>query len=135
MGHLLPTDSQFEAFLQSRGTGESVALCHLLKFREQADYSNDPSAEPCSGREAYRRYLGQATRYIESRGGTVLYYGSVDSLLIGPESDVWDEVLLVQFPSVEAVIEMMESDHYQAISHHRMAGLEDTRLLTLSLNR
>jgi len=131
MDYVLPEDSQFEEFLQSGGTGEPVVLCHLLKFRERANYSNHPSAEPCSGRDAYNRYLNQATKYIELHGGVVLYRGKVASVLIGPESESWDEVLLVQFPSVETVTEMMGSDYYQAIGHHRLAGLKDTRLLTL----
>jgi uncharacterized protein (DUF1330 family) len=132
MNYVVPEEKQFEAFLRSGGDGEPVALCHLLKFRENADYTNHPSEEPCSGKVAYHRYLDQAVAYIEAHGGSVVFNGDVRGLLIGPESESWDEVLLVQFPNVETVTEMMSSQRYQDIGHHRLAGLADTRLLTAS---
>ena len=132
MNYVVPEEKQFESFLGSGGTGEPVALCHLLKFREVADYSDHPSEKPCSGKVAYHRYLDQAIEYIEAHGGTVVFNGDVNGLLIGPEAESWDEVLLVQFPTVETVTDMMSSQKYQDIGHHRLAGLEDTRLFTVA---
>lgn len=132
MNHVIPEEKQFEAFVNSGGDGRPVALCHLLKFREQADYGNDPSDEPCSGKMAYHRYLDRAIPYIEAHGGRVIFTGEISGLLIGPEVESWDEVLLVQFPSVETVTDMMSSQAYQDIGRHRLAGLQDTRLFTVS---
>ena len=132
MNYLVPEEKQFEAFLNSGGDGKPIALCHLLKFREEADYSGHPSEEPCSGQVAYHRYLDQAIQYIEAHGGSVLLTGDVRGLLVGPEAEWWNEVLVVQFPTVETVVDMMSSQEYQDISHHRLAGLEDTRLLAVS---
>ncbi len=132
MNYVVPEKKQFEAFLGSGGTGEPIALCHLLRFRAEADYTDHPSEKPCSGKEAYHRYLDQAIEYIEEHGGSVIFNGDVKGLLIGPEADVWDEVLVVQFPTVETVTDMMTSQKYQDIGHHRLAGLQDTRLFTVS---
>ena len=132
MNYVVPEEKQFDAFVGSGGTGESITLCHLLRFRDAADYAEHPSEKPCSGKEAYHRYLDEAVEYIKAHGGSVVFNGDVRGLLIGPEADVWDEVLLVQFPSVETVTEMMTSQRYQDIGHHRLAGLADTRLFIVS---
>ena len=132
MNYLVPEEKQIEAFLGSGGDGMPVVLCHLLKFREQADYTDLPSEAPCSGKEAYHRYLDQAVEYIEAHGGRVIFNGDVNGLLIGPETESWDEVLLVRFPTVETVTEMMSSRKYQDIGRHRLAGLENTRLFTVT---
>ena len=130
MNYIVPEDEQFEAFLSSGGDNKPVLLCHLLRFRDEAAYE-DQDDNPCSGREAYHRYLERAVVYIEEHNGSVIFNGPVSSLLIGPTDEHWDEVLLVRFPNVETVTTMMGTDLYQSIGHHRLAGLEDTRLLIL----
>lgn len=132
MTYVVPEEKQFESFLKLAGDGKPVELCHLLKFKANADYSDHPDEIPCSGKEAYHRYLDQAIEYIEEHGGQMIYNGDIRGLLIGPGSENWDEVLLVTFPNVETVTEMMSSQKYQDIGHHRLAGLKDTRLFTLS---
>lgn len=132
MKYVVPEEKQFAALLSSGGDGRPVALCHLLKFREQADYSDHPTETPCSGKDAYHRYLDQAIEYIEAHGGSVIFNGDVEGLFIGPDAESWDEVLLVRFPDVATVADMMSSQAYRNIGHHRLAGLEDTRVLTVS---
>ena len=132
MSYLVPEEQQLESFLKLAGDSKPIELCHLLKFKAVADYSDHPDEIPCSGKEAYHRYLDQAIEYIREHSGKLLYNGDISGLLIGPSTESWDEVLLVSFPNIETVTEMMTSQKYQDIGHHRLAGLEDTRLFTLT---
>ena len=49
--------------------------------------------------------------------------------VIAPDTEEWDETVLVQYPSREAFLGMIESEAYLAISPHRTAALLDSRLI------
>ena len=45
-----------------------IVMINLLRYRERAAYPEGSGAEPCSGRDAYRRYgrcrLGSSRRWV-----------------------------------------------------------------------
>jgi uncharacterized protein (DUF1330 family) len=47
----------------------------------------------------------------------------VTGLLIGEVEELWDMVALAEYPSLAAMQAMIASPEYQAIEHHRKAGL------------
>ena len=49
-------------------------------------------------------------------------------MLIAPEGECWDQVLLVRYPGFEDFVSMIKSEEYRAISGHRTAALHDSRL-------
>jgi uncharacterized protein (DUF1330 family) len=104
-------------------------MINLLRYRERAAYPEGFEAEPCSGREAYLRYGAEAARRIASVGGRMLWMGSVRATVIAPESEEWDDAVLVEYPSRKAFFEMVSQPEYQAVAPHRTAALEDSRLI------
>ena len=66
---------------------------------------------------------------VEARGGKVLWMGRADQILIGDESQGWDSVALVQYPSRKAFIEMVSTPEYEQAHEHRESGLERTVLI------
>lgn len=62
-------------------------------------------------------------------GGQVLWMGKARTTFIGPTDEAWDEVVLAWYPSRSAFLRMVRSPAYQAIVHHRTAGLGDSRLI------
>jgi hypothetical protein len=48
---------------------------------------------------------------------------------MGAATEQWDDVLRVEYPNTKAFIDMIESSTYQAILYHRVAALEDSRLV------
>jgi len=60
-----------------------------------------------------------------------LFLGKAAAPVIGPVEERWDEVLLVEYPSLKAFIEMVNSDAYQLIVYHRTAALKDSRLIPI----
>ena len=59
-------------------------------------------------------------------GGRLIYRGAYRMPVIGDED--WDDILLVEYPSIAAFFEMQRDKDYQAIVHHRTEGLSDSRL-------
>lgn len=52
-----PTQADFERIVTLIPEETPVTSLNLIKFREQAVYPEDKDFEPCTGREAYQRYL------------------------------------------------------------------------------
>lgn len=106
-----------------------VLMLNLLRYREQANYEADSGEAPCSGREAYERYGARVLGLIERVGGKPCLSASSLATVIAPDSEQWDDMIIVRYPSVAAFKSMIFSEDYQAISFHRDAGLADSRLV------
>ena len=107
-------------------------MLNMLRFRSVADYSRSEALDPgkaISGREAYKIYMAATAPILEKMGGQVLYFGSSQQFLIGPEDEQWDAVLLVRYPSAETFIAFSQNEVYLKTAGHRFAALEDSRLL------
>lgn len=116
------------AFLQAP-VETPIVMINLLKYRERAEYPPGFDAEPCSGREAYGRYGAVAMEKLAVVGARIAWAGGVDGCVIAPSDESWDDVALVEYPSREAMLEMISMPDYQAATVHRTAGLENTRLI------
>ena len=114
---ITPNPDQFLAFAQHERDGEVVML-NLLKFKE------------AGGVDSYGRYGDAAVRMIEERGGSVVWMGRAEQVLIGDtDTDGWDAVALVSYPSRKVFIEMVTTPEYQSAHEHREEGLERTVLI------
>jgi uncharacterized protein (DUF1330 family) len=96
-----------------------VVMLNLLKFK--------PGQE-----ESYLRYGDAAQDMIEERGGRLLWSGRAEQVLIGDPAADWDAVLLVEYPSRQAFIEMVSSPAYLEAHADREAGLDRTIVLACS---
>ncbi|MGH9025161.1 MAG: DUF1330 domain-containing protein [Acidimicrobiia bacterium] len=119
---ITPNRAQFEALASAPDEGPVVML-NLLKFKTQAEDGDG------TGADAYGRYGDAAVRMVEERGGTVLWAGRADQILIGDPDEDWDQVALVEYPSRAAFIEMVSSPKYLEAHEHRESGLERTVLV------
>jgi hypothetical protein len=105
MSAIRPNREQFAELAASTDTGPVVML-NLLKFKAKA------TGEAGSGSDAYQRYG--------------------DQMLIGDPAQDWDSVVLVEYPSRKAFIEMVTAPKYEEAHEHREAGLERTVLVAMS---
>ena len=53
-------------------------------------------------------------------------------MLIGPETENWDECFIAQYPSVAAFVEMVRDPVYREAVKHRQAAVADSRLVKLA---
>ncbi len=109
-----------------------IVMLNLLKFKEKADYTKLKNIDPgneISGEEAYQLYMESTLPQLEKAGSRLVYYGSGKDFLIGPDSEKWDAVLLVEHQSVVKFMEFAQNKDYLRNAGHRTAALEDSRLL------
>jgi uncharacterized protein (DUF1330 family) len=124
---LQPTGDQMRAFRDS-STGNKIYMLNLLKFREKADYEDGRETE-LTGKQAYGKYGKLVKDIVEGLGGKIVFGGVPRNLLIGQVDDLWDQMLLVEYPNMEAMGKMMMMPEYQAAHVHRHAGLEGQLLI------
>jgi uncharacterized protein (DUF1330 family) len=120
---LTPTSEQLQRLMEAPDTGPVVML-NLLRYADQA---NDGSGR--TGRDAYMDYGALVTPMVEARGGSFLVFAAADETVIGPADEEWDDMVLVQYPSRAAFIDMITNTEYLAAHVHREAGLADSRLV------
>jgi uncharacterized protein (DUF1330 family) len=118
---LHPAPQQAMAFFGA-DDGQPICMVNLLKFKDKAAYA-DGSEPDLSGAEAYARYAAGVAGCIAAVGGKLRFGGAVTGLLIGEIEEPWDMVAIAEYPSRKAMMAMVQSPEYQAISKHREAGL------------
>jgi uncharacterized protein (DUF1330 family) len=106
---LLPTPEQMQAFLRLPDSGP-IVMVNLLKFK------------PNGGEAEYAKYAAAVEPILKKLGAKILFAGKAQFCLIGHAD--WDMVALVQYPRKKVLFEMAMSPEYQAIHHHREAGLQ-----------
>lgn len=130
--YLEATPEAGKAFYQRYHQKGPVTMLNLLRFRKEADYTDLEQLKPAgkiSGEEAYELYMKHTFPLLKEVGSRVIYYGKSKDFLIGPSEEKWDAILLVEHKSVEKFISFSQNLEYLKTAGHRMAGLEDSRLL------
>ena len=108
-----PDPSELAAFAQ-RGADGPVVMLNLLKFH------------PDGGAERYGEYGVAVAPLLERVGGRPIWAGNPAEGLINGED--WDLMILVEYPTRQALLDMIGSPEYQAIAHLRDEALERSRL-------
>jgi uncharacterized protein (DUF1330 family) len=102
------------AFAERREEPSPVAMLNLLAF--EAD----------GGRERYEEYGTAVAPIFEQAGGRILYAGRPAPAMIGDQS--WDMVIIAEYPTRQAFLDMVTSPEYQEITHLRTEGLARAEL-------
>lgn len=120
MGGLEPTAEQFAA-LAARPADAPVVMVNLLKFK------------PEGGLESYLHYGREVAPHLERVGATLRYAGGAPSVVIGDgERPWWDVILIVEYPTPQAFIDMVRTQEYAKVHEHRAAGLDRGDLIATS---
>lgn len=116
-----PSEEQIKGFFEPGSEGP-IYMLNLLKFKDKAEYE-DGSETDLTGAQAYARYGAEVSKILIKLGGGGMFNAKVERLMLGEVEDLWDMVAIAMYPSRQAMIDMMQSEEYQAIHHHRDAGL------------
>ena len=115
-------------------SSKPLYMLNLWKFRETAFYPPEYSAvagEPCTGKEAMDRYR-ETIMAVVPPGAMVWFNSTTVTHVVAPEGEHWDAAVIVKYDSLEGFIKMVEcKDYKDNIEPHRLAGLEDFRLIML----
>jgi uncharacterized protein (DUF1330 family) len=117
---LEPTAEQF-AVLAARPADAPVVMVNLLKFK------------PEGGVESYLQYGQEVVPHLERVGARLRYAGGAPSVVIGDgERPWWDVILIVEYPTPQAFIDMVTTREYAKVHEHRAAGLDRGDLIATS---
>ena len=127
-GYIDPTKETFGLFRENDRPGP-IQMLNLVRFRDYAEYPADHSGrQETTGADAYAAY-GQESGPVFSRlGGRIVWRGNFELMLIGPESENWDQCFIAEYPSVSAFVEMVRDPVYREAVKHRQAAVADSRL-------
>ena len=118
---LEPTPEQIAA-LAARPADEPVVMINLLQFRADG------------GRHSYIRYAQEVAPHLQRVGGTVRYAGVSPTVVIGEgENPWWDAIIVVEYPSPPAFLDMVSNEDYLKVHEHRAAGLDRGDLIATSI--
>lgn len=119
MAKLTPTVEEIEALRKTIPPGP-VVIVNLLKFK------------PEGGREAYVRYLQEASR-ASYPGVEIVYAGNAVRDVGGGED--WDYVIIARYPDFDKFAAAVTAKEYQVDADaHRPAALEKTIMMVTQPN-
>jgi uncharacterized protein (DUF1330 family) len=111
-----PAREALAAFTKRAADGP-VYMLNLLEFL------------PDGGAERYGEYGEAVAPLLERVGGRAIFAGRPAESLIGAGS--WDLMVLVEYPTRQAFLDMVSSPEYQEIAHLRSESLVRSELRAL----
>lgn len=126
-GFIDPTKETFARFREN-DRGGPIHMLNLVRFRQRANY---PDGRDLSGADAYAAYGRESGPVFKRLGGEIVWRGNFELMLIGPDTEQWDECFIAQYPSVAAFVEMVRDPVYREAVKHRQAAVADSRLVRL----
>src|SRR5258708_17948644 len=118
-GYVDPTKDAFAAF-RADDRSSPIHMLNLVKLRPRAAY---PDGREGTGAEAYAAYGRDSEPVFSRLGGSIVWRGQFEQMLIGPIEERWDLCFIAQYPSVAAFVAMIRDPVYrEAVKHRQAAG-------------
>lgn len=115
------TAEQFAA-LAARAADAPVVMVNLLQFKKPG------------GIEHYLQYGQDVAPHLERVGAHVVYGGVAPAVIIGDcEQPWWDAILIVEYPTPAAFLDMVTTNEYAKVHEHRAAALDRGDLIATSM--
>jgi uncharacterized protein (DUF1330 family) len=99
----------FAAFQGRTAETSPIVMLNLLRFK------------PDGGLERYGEYGAAVAPLLEKAGGRIVFAGEPAMALLG--DDTWDLVVLVEYPTRQAFLDMIASPEYEEVGHLRTEAL------------
>ena len=125
-----PSPANFQAF-KDLPRDEPIHMLNLLQYREQAEYpdGHENADKGWTGRRAYEEYGKTSGPIFRRVGGSIVWRGTYDTVVTGPEAMQWHDGFVAQYPNAGAFFEMIKDAEYQKAVVNRTAALADSRLV------
>lgn len=125
MPYIDPEREQFNAF-KDLPRDQPVNMLNLVKLHKNAVYADGTET---TGAEAYAAYGRETGPIFQRVGGTIIWRGEPQVMVIGPMDEAWDLAFVARYPTAGAFLEMVTDPNYQLAVKHRQAAVETSRLL------
>jgi uncharacterized protein (DUF1330 family) len=128
--HVDPERAQFE-FFKSLPRDMPINMLNLLRFRDLAAYPDGHSdvGKGLSGAQAYAEYGRMSAPVFTRVGGSIIWRGHMEAVLIGPDEARWDSSFVAYYPAASAFLEMVTDPEYKIAVVHRQAAVLTSRLI------
>ena len=128
--HIDPTREQLEVF-KGLDRDHPIEMLNLVRLRDRADYPEGHvlADQNLTGAQAYAHYGKDTSPILEKVGGSILWRGGFQSVLIGPADEAWDQVFIARYPTAHAFLQMVTDPDYRLAVVHRQAGVLTSRLI------
>lgn len=128
--HIDPERAQFDAF-KALPRDTVIHMLNLVRFKDAATYPADHglSDEGLTGAEAYAHYGADSGPIFQRVGGRIVWRGTMETIVIGPDAERWDAMFIAEYPTSAAFMEMVTDPVYRQAVIHRQAAVETSRLI------
>lgn len=125
-----PSRAAFDLF-KSLPRDVPINMLNLLKFNDVANYPADHpnAAHHWSGARAYQEYGKTSGPTFARVGGSILWRGSMEAMVIGPAERHWDLAFIALYPNSAAFLEMVTDPDYKIAVVNRQAAIQTSRLI------
>lgn len=117
-----PTENQGAEFFADINDDRPVFMVNMMTYKKHAEYE-DGRESNLSGREAYSLYGAEVVKLLAKHNAKPVFSGQFAGLMVGEVEELWDDIVIVQYPNKAAMLEMFSSEEYQEIHVNRAAGL------------
>lgn len=127
-----PSPATFAAF-KALPRDMPIEMLNLLRFREVAAYpaGHAQAGKGLTGADAYRLYGTDSAPVFSRVGGSIVYAGKPQCVVIGPDAETWDSMFVARYPHAGAFLEMVTDPAYRLAVVHRQAAVLTSRLIRL----
>lgn len=129
-GYIDPSRAAFDLF-KSLPRDMPINMLNLLKFNVLANYrpEHPNAALHWSGERAYQQYGKESAPIFARVGGSIIWRGSMEAMVIGPEGVHWDAAFIAFYPNSAAFLEMVTDPEYRLAVVNRQAAVQTSRLI------
>lgn len=133
--HIDPERAQFDAF-KALPRDTPIHMLNLVRFKDRATYPDDHplAGKALTGAEAYANYGKDSSAVFSRVGGSVVWSGMMEAMVIGPAEEHWDAMFIARYPNSGAFMEMVTDPVYRQAVVHRHAAVETSRLIRCASN-
>jgi len=101
---------------------QELLMLNLLRYKDLVEETG------LTGETAYKQYMRAASPFFEKVDAEIVFFGSPELMLIGPEDqELWDDILLVKYRNAGEFFKMTRAKGYP--SELREQSLQDSRLI------
>lgn len=125
-----PGREQFDAF-KALPRDMPIHMLNLLRFRDLAAYpdGHEHAGKGWTGRQAYAEYGRTSGPVFERLGGSIVWRGQMEAMVIGPDDKQWDMAFIAQYPNAGAFMAMVTDPEYRIAVVNRQAAVLTSRLI------
>ena len=128
-----PSRAAFDLF-KSLPRDVPIHMLNLLLFNKVATYpvDNPHAGLGWSGARAYEEYGKASGPIFERVGGSIVWRGHMEAMVIGPDDRHWDSAFIARYPNSGAFLEMVTDPEYGLAVVNRQAAVKTSRLIRFS---